>query len=184
MKKTIIVTLLFITGLNAENQESYITLAPNMFYHEQSGTGTDSDFQSTAFKWTFGKEIYQTEKYGVFLEGSALLGVDEKEKSLVVRTHGGTLSHAGIRVDQLYNLNLKVAVSLTEQLDVNGYTGVSRGKTVATATNYTGMNDFKNSFSFGGGMAYWFDPQVGAYVNYMQYFSNLSAVEVGLGFRF
>ncbi|MBD3794074.1 MAG: hypothetical protein IE889_07970 [Campylobacterales bacterium] len=58
------------------------------------------------------------------------------------------------RRTQVYNVNLKIGTPLLTNLYLNGYLGASRGKTIATADNYTGENSYENSFSYGAGVQY------------------------------
>lgn len=184
MKKVIISSVLLATLLCAETPSHYITLSPVVLNHDESGNGTQSDFQSSGFKWTLGQTLLTTEGYHLNIEGSFMTGVTDQEKTTVIRDQGGILNHAAIQLDKLYNLNLKAGMTLLPKLNINGYLGASRAKTIATADNYDETNSYNTSLSYGLGIMYQFHPEVSLYANYMQYFADLTAVEVGVGFRF
>lgn len=184
MNKTIVSITLCSGLLLADSPKLYIDMAPVYLTHDKKDNGVKSDLNSNAFKWTLGSILTQSTMYTFSIEGSALLGIDGENKALVERSTTGTLTNAQIRVDKLYNINLKTMVPLTHKITLNGYFGATRANTIAIADNYYHENALKNSLSYGAGLAYQFHPQVSLYTNYIQYYSDLSAFEVGLGFWF
>ena len=184
MKKTLLMTAFCSTLLVAEGEKFYIDMAPLYLTHDKKENGVQSDLNSHAFKWTFGAVLKEEKSYALSLESSLVLGVDGSSKRTVLQNNGTPLTNAKLYVDKLYNMNVKGTFLLSNELRLKGYLGVSRAKTMAVADAYNKSNDFQTSLSYGVGMDYDLLSDVYLYGNYMQYFSNLSAFEVGMGFRF
>ena len=109
----------------------------------------------------------------VAIEGSAMVGISDD-----------TTNNTNAMVDKIYSLHLKGSFPLTENLNANVYAGETRGKMLLTSSSLTENSSFENSFSYGAGAEYWFKNDVSLHANYMQYFKNIDAIEVGVGFRF
>ena len=184
MKKTLLMIVFCSTLISAEGGKFYIDMAPVYLSHDKKDNGLQSDLNSHAVKCTFGSVLKEEKDYALSLESSLVLGIDGKSKSKVVQNNGNQLRNAKLYVDKLYNMNLKGTYLLTNELKLKGYLGVSRAKTIAMADGYNASNDFQTSLSYGLGMDYDLQSNVYLYGNYMQYFSDLSAFEAGMGFRF
>ena len=170
--------------LLAESKNLYVELGGNFLTHDKDENGLKSDMESTALKVTLGSVLMEKKNYHVSLEGLVMLGLDGDTKANVTQKNGNQLTNAKLYVDKLYGLNLKVTAPITTQFHLQGYLGASHVKTIAKADNYNKSNDFQSSLTYGVGMDYAFASKVYLYANYMQYFSNLSAFEAGMGFRF
>lgn len=184
MKKTLLAITLCSGLLLADAPKLYINMAPIYLTHDKKDNGVKSDLNSHAFKWTLGSVLTRSDGYTLAIEGSALLGIEGKSKTRIEQNSGNGLTNAKIRIDKLYNINLKAMVPLTHQTTLNGYMGATRANTIAVADNYYQENPLENSLSYGVGLEYQFHPQVSLYTNYMQYYSDLSTFEIGLGFWF
>jgi len=182
MNKLLISMIIASSTVIAQNPKLYVDMSPTWMKYESSGV--NSDFKPTGFKWTAGYEVKDFSFASVALEGSVMLGVNSDKKSSVKNSSGTTFTNAKITVDKLYALHLKGMFPLSGGINANVYMGGSRGKVLSSSDQSTSNSSFENSFSYGAGLEYWSSANVSVYANYMQYFNNLNAIEVGLGFRF
>ena len=179
----LLVSIWMLTGIVvAENPKIYLDMSPIWFNYESKGVS--SDFNPNGFKWTMGYELKDFSFASVAIEGSALLGIENDKKSSITNSSGVTFTNAKVTVDKIYSLHLKGMFPLSNSLNANIYMGETRGKISSSSDQSTSNSSFENSFSYGAGLEYWMPANVSLYANYMQYFKNLDAVEVGVGFRF
>ncbi len=157
-------------------------MSPIWMKYESSGVS--SDFKPTGFKWTAGYEVKDFPFVALAVEGSAILGVNSDKKSTITNSSGATFTNAEVTVDKMYSLHLKSMFPLSSSVNANVYIGGTRGKISSSSDQSSSNSSFENSFSYGAGLEYWTPANVSLYVNYMQYFKNLDAVEFGVGFRF
>ena len=146
--------------------------------------GMSSDFKPTGFKWTAGYVVKEFCYASMALEGSAILGVNSDKKSTVQNSSGETFNNAQVRIDKMYSVNVKSMFPLSQSFNANLYLGGTMAKVLSSSDNFSSKSSFENSFSYGAGLEYWSSADVSLQVKYMQYFKNLSAVEVGVGFKF
>jgi opacity protein-like surface antigen len=182
MKKIIIMATLLSSSLLFATPKNYIDMHYGFLTHSENGTV--SDFDMSGFKWTIGRTL--THFYDVELSGevSAILGVEHEKKSIVLSSDSGTFTDASIALDRLYNMNFRLNKELMDNLALQGYLGVSRAKVTPEALNNNPQRAYRNSLSYGLGASYSFLPEVALNLQYMQYFENLSSLEVGLRFEF
>jgi len=182
MKQTLFLSIVLSGTLLANEPKVYIDMNPVQLNYSNNGTGTD--FKPTGFKWTVGYLIKDFNMVGFGIEASAMLGVNSDEKARIKDTKGIELRQASVVLDKLYSLHLKTVIPFSSSFNANLYIGTSRAKVESLALNAVNKSSFENSVSYGAGLEYWSMANVSVYGNYMQYFNNLSAIEVGLGFRF
>jgi len=182
LKKLTLTFLAVSSLLLAETNENYINMGYTWLTHSENGTV--SDFKPTAFKLTVGKNVYRFNGIPLALEGTVMLGVREEEKAFVASSSGSTFTNASIMLDKLYNVSLRVQKEVVKDLFLQAYLGASRGKMIPVALNNTPNNGYKNSITYGAGFSYDILDNVSLNLEYMQYFDNLNAVELGVGFRF
>lgn len=182
MHKLLVTMLMFSTAVLAENPKVYLDMSPIWSNYESKGIS--SEFKPTGFKWTAGYVVKEFSWLSVAVESSVILGVNTDTKSTVQNSSGETFNNAQVGIDQLYSLNVKGMFPLTQSMNANLYVGATRGKIFSSSDNSTYHASYDNSVSYGAGLEYWFPADVSLYVNYMQYFKNLDAIEVGVGFRF
>jgi len=182
MNKSLIGLFMLTGAIVAQNPKVYVDMSPVWMTYESEGVS--SDFKPTGFKWTAGYMVKEFSFASVALEGSALLGVNNDTKSSVTNSSGTTFTNAKITVDKIYALHLKGMFPLSSDIHANVYLGGTRGKVLSSSDESTSKSSFENSFSYGAGLEYWTSANVSLYANYMQYFTNLDAIEVGVGFRF
>jgi opacity protein-like surface antigen len=187
LKKITLISLLTSSLLVAETKETYLNMSHSWLSHSwlsHSDNGTVSDFNPTGFKWTIGQELTSIKGIDIAVEPTVMLGVTHDKKASVASATTGTFSNASIALDKLYNVNLRVQKEVLKDLSLQAYLGVSRAKMIALAINNTPNQTYENALTYGAGISYEFLPDVSVNLEYMQYFKNLSAVELGLGLGF
>lgn len=182
MKKIILMSTILSSTLLFATPKTYVNMNHSWLNH--SDNGTVSDFNPTGFKWTAGHIVKEFDFMRFGLEATAMLGLNNETKTTVSSSTTGTFSNATEIIDKLYNVNLKAMIPIKDKFSVNAYLGASRVKIHSTATNYGDNNGWDNGISYGAGLQYNILSDVSVHVDYMQYFKNLNAVELGLGFRF
>ena len=180
--KILLSSILLSSVLFAEIPKAYIDM--NYVLLNYSDNGTTSDFKPTGFKLAGGYILKDFNFVSFAVEGSLMLGVDNDSKSNVTLSNENTLTNAEASLDKMYNLQIKTIVPIVDNLNANVYLGGSRVKILTSANNFTGSNSWSNSVSYGTGLKYWFPSNVSLRLDYMKYFKNIEAVEIGLGFRF
>ena len=182
MNKLLVSMLIFSSAIVAQSPKIYVDMSPVWMNYESKGI--NSEFKPTGFKWTTGYVAKEFSFASIAVEGSALLGVDNDTKSSVTNSGGTSFTNAKVSVDKLYSLQLKGMFPLSSNLDANVYFGGTRGKILSSSNQSTSSSKFENSLSYGAGLEYWSSADVSVYANYMQYFKNLNAIEIGVGFIF
>lgn len=182
VKSMILLPLFASSLLLAQNNEKYINMSNAWLTHSENGTV--SDFKPTGFKWTAGHNVYAFKGIELALEGTVMLGVNEDRKSSVASSITGTFTNASMMLDKLYNVNVRAKKEVLKDLSLQAYLGVSRAKMIPIALNNTPNHGYKNSITYGAGLSYDILNNVSLNLEYMQYFENLNALEVGVGFRF
>ena len=182
MKKTFTLGILLSGTLFANEPKVYIDMSPVLF--DYSNNETTTDFKPTGFKWTAGYMIQDFDFISFGLEGSLLLGVNNDTKSNVHNSQGASFTNAKVNIDKMYALHLKSVIPIVQDLNANLYFGGTRGKILSSSEQSNSENSYETSISYGLGLEYWSSADVSVYANYMQYFKNLNAVEIGVGFRF
>ena len=181
MKKITFGLLVMCGILSAQEiQGFYFGLAPAYLTYESKGV--KPRFNTVGEKYTLG---YTIKSYGIYtasIEASILLAGSDKKAS--VTNSYGTFKNAEVTIDQLYSLHLKNQFSFSNKFNGSFYIGVTRGKIYSTSNRSVSPKKFENSFSYGAGIEYKLNPQVSIQANYMQYYKNLSSVEVGFILKF
>jgi len=182
MKKILCLLLGLSSVMVAQSPKAYIDISPMWMSYESNGIS--SDFNPTGFKWTGGYRLKDFSFVSFAIEGSAILGGNSDKKSTVTNSSGVTFTNAEVSLDKMYALHLKSIVPIVQNFNANLYLGATTGKLLSSSDQSQSNSSFENSFSYGAGLEYWTGANVSLYANYMQYFKNLNAVEVGVGFRF
>lgn len=179
MKKLILLLMFSLLSAHANNS-FYFGLAPAYLTYESKGV--KPKFHIVGEKYTLG---YTIKSYGIYtasIEGSIIVAGSDKKASIT--NSYGTFKNAEVTMEQLYSLHLKNQFDFTNTLNGSFYMGVTRGKIYSSSNRGVSNKKFENSFSYGVGLEYKLNPQVSMQVNYMQYYKNLSSVEVGLVLKF
>lgn len=181
MKKLIFGLLIVCSFLTAQtNQGFYFGLAPAYLTYESKGV--KPKFHTVGEKYTLG---YIVKSYGLYtasIEGSIVLAGSDKKAS--VTNSYGTFKNAEVTIEQLYTLHIKNQFNFSTKLNGSFYIGATRGKVYSSSDRGVSKKKFENSFSYGAGIEYKLNQQVSIQANYMQYYKNLSSVEVGFVLKF
>ena len=182
MNKLLLNILLLSSVAFAQDSKFYVDMNPSSMSFESKGIS--SNFKPTGFKWTAGYIVKDFDFVSFGVEGSLLLGVNNDVKSKVKNSKGNSFTNATVSIDKMYSLHLKSILPITNGFNANLYLGGTRGKLLSSSDQSSSSDGFENSISYGVGLEYWSLADISVYVNYMQYFKNLNAIEVGVGFRF
>ena len=182
MNKVLASMLIFSSAIVAQSPKVYVDMSPVWLNYESKGIS--SEFKPTAFKWTAGYVVKDLSFVSLALEGSAMLGVNNDSKATVQNSNGDTFTNAKVSLDKLYSVQVKGMFPLSQSFNANLYLGGTTAKVLSSSDSGANASSFENSFSYGAGLEYWTSANVSVYANYMQYFNNLDAIEVGVGFRF
>jgi len=182
MLKTMILSILTLSLANAQDTKTYIDLGTMAMNYTDNGTLTD--LKPVGVKWTVGYVIKDFDKFSLGVETSFATGAKSSKKSTITTTNGVVLTNSETTLEELFNANIKTIVPLKENFNANIYVGATRAKLLSIADGYASKNKYDNSISYGAGVEYWFPKNISIYGDYMQYFDNVNAIEIGIGFRF
>lgn len=182
MKKLLVLPIIVSGVLLAETPKVYVDLNPVLLNYTDNGVKNDFDIK--AFKWSLGYLIKDLDIVTLGVEGSALLGYGADKRSRVTNSDREIFTNATSYLDSLFALHLKGIVPINNNFHLNTYLGGSQAKLDSIATEFESSGKWDRSLSYGVGLEYWSSANVSIHANYMQYFKNLSAIEVGLGFKF
>ena len=182
MNKLLVSMLIFSSAIEAQSPKIYVDISPVLMNYESQGIS--SEFKPIGFKWTTGYVVKEFSFASIAVDGSAMWGVKHNKKTTVQNSNGDTFGNATVSVDKMYSLHLKSMFPLSQSLNANLYLGGTGGKVLSSSDTSNSKSSFENSFSYGAGLEYWSSADASVYANYMQYFKNLNAIEIGVGFRF
>ena len=182
MNKMLASMLIFSSAIVAQSPKVYVDMSPVWLNYESKGIS--SEFKPTGFKWTAGYVVKDLSFVSLALEGSAMLGVNNDRKATVQNSNGDTFTNAKVSLDKFYLLQVKSMFPISKDFNANLYLGGTTAKVLSSSDSGVSKSGFENSFSYGADLEYWTPADVSVYANYMQYFKNLDAIEVGVGFRF
>ena len=176
MKKQII-SVLLLTSLS---QADGFYLGYDFLKVNYEDSGVNKDFEPTAFLFKGGVAVHEN----VAVEARVGFGVNSDTQKNLITDTGLGVSEATVELDRVYALMLKGTYPLVKDLNVNLFMGGSRVKfNVDSNQNYSSSNS-DSSFSVGAGLEYAFNHEVYVSADYMAYTKNVTAVQVGMGFRF
>ena len=176
MKKQII-SLLLLTSLS---QAEDFYLGYDFLKVNYDNSGVNKDFDPTAVTWKVG---YKVNEYFA-VEGRAGLGVDNDTKQNLITDAGFGISEATVELNRVYSALLKGSYPLTKGLKVNAYLGASSVKFLVDSNQNYHSENTDNSLTLGAGLSYDITSDVFVNADYMAYTKNVTAVQVGMGFRF
>ena len=176
MKKTITSVLLLISLSQAG--EFYLGYDYLKVNYEDSGV--NKDFDPTAVTWKAGYEINE------YLGVEARVGVGESSDTRynLIKDNGFGLTTATVKLDRVYSVFVKGSYPLVQGLKLNGYLGASRVKFLVDSNQNYHSENSDNSVSLGLGLGYDIVSDVFINADYMIYTENVTAMQVGMGFRF
>jgi opacity protein-like surface antigen len=149
-----------------------------------SKNGTKSDFHPKDYKLDIGYIFADLDYIAFAAETGLLFNAQSDKKSEVTLLDGTTLNNAKVTLDKLYYLELKAIIPLFDQLNANVYAGGNQVKMLTSGDGYKGSNDWDYGFAYGAGLEYVFKNNISLHTDYMIYFTNIKAIDFGLGYRF
>lgn len=190
--KNISTLILLLSSLLFSEEDAPVgyVYADTVFY-SLSETGTTQNFSPKGMKWAFGYLLGEYTIPVVEIDVSAGLEFDfitstsAHTKSDVISTSTEiNLGDVTARIDNIYALYLKVPVSIVGKFDFNTYLGMSSSSLTLKNEDFTISNNQTTSISYGFGLEYMLPQNISIHANYMQYFANLSSLDIGLGVKF
>jgi opacity protein-like surface antigen len=94
------------------------------------------------------------------------------------------LTTATVELNRVYSLLLKGSYPLLKGLNVNAYVGGSSVKFLVDSNQNYHSENSDSSVSVGAGLSYDIASDVFINADYMAYTKNVTALQVGMGFRF
>ena len=189
--KKIIIFLLFSCILNAEDDAPMGYIYVDTVLFSTSNTGTTQDFNPRGMKWAIG---YLLGEYSIpiveieistGLEFNYISNSKTAVKDDVISTSTEVnLGKVATSIDNIYALYLKTPISVAGKFDFNTYLGLSSSSLTLKNKNFLISDNKKTSLSFGFGLEYMLPQNISIHASYMQYFSNLSSIDIGLGVKF
>ena len=176
MKKQIISLLLLTSLSQAEN----FYLGYDFLKVNYADSGVNKEFDPTAVTWKAG---YKVNEYFA-VEARAGLGVNNDTKQNLITDAGFGISEATVELKRLYSALLKGSYPLVKGLNVNAYLGASRVKFLVDSNQNYHSENSDNSLTLGAGLSYDIASDVFVNADYMAYTKNVTALQVGMGFRF
>jgi len=176
MKKQII-SLLLLTSLSQAND---FYLGYDFLKVNYDDSGVNKEFDPTAVAWKAG---YTVNEYFA-VEARVGLGVDTDTKQNLITDAGLGLTTATVELNRVYSALLKGSYPLLKGLNVNAYVGASRVKFLVDSNQNYHSENSDSSVSVGAGLSYDIASDVFVNADYMAYTKNVTAVQVGMGFRF
>jgi opacity protein-like surface antigen len=176
MKKQIISLLLLTSLSQAEN----FYLGYDFLKVNYDDSGVNKEFDPTAVTWKAG---YAVNEY-LAVEARVGLGVSNDTKQNLITDTGLGLTRATIELNRVYSALLKGSYPLVKGLNVNAYVGASRVKFLVDSNQNYHSENSDNSLSVGAGLSYDIASDVFVNADYIAYTKNVTALQVGMGFRF
>jgi len=191
MKKTIIISGILSALLFAGDDEPIGYIYADMVMYSASKTGTTQDFSPRGMKYAFGYILGEYTIPFIEIDISPALEFDfitttkKHTKSNVISSSTGiNLGEVTASIDNVYALYLKTPISIAGKFDFNTYIGMSSSSLTLKNKDFTVSDNQKTSLSYGFGLEYMLPQNISLHATYMQYFANLSSIDVGLGIKF
>ena len=154
-------------------------------------TGTTQNFNPKGMKWAFGYLLgdytipYVEIDISTGLEFDFISNTNAHTKPNVISSSTGiNLGEVTASIDNVYALYLKTPISIAGKFDFNTYLGMSSSSLTLKNQNFTISDNQTTSLSYGFGLEYMLPKNISAHISYMQYFTNLSSIDIGLGVKF
>ena len=176
MKKQII-SLLLLTSLS-QAEEFY--LGYDFLKVNYDDSGVNKEFDPTAVTWKAG---YLVNEYFA-VEARVGLGVDNDRQKNLITDNGLGISEATVELNRLYSALIEASYPLYKGLKVNAYMGGSRVKFLVDSNQNYHSENSDSSLTLGAGFSYDIASDVFVNAEYMAYTKNVTALQVGMGFRF
>jgi len=191
MKKITILILLLSSMLFAEDDGPVGYIYTDMVYYNVSDTGTNQNFSPEGMKWAFGYILGEYTIPVVEIDITTGLEFDfisstnsHKKSNVISDSTEVNLGDVTASIDNIYALYLKTPISVDGKFDVNTYLGFSSSSLTLKNKDFTISDNQTTSLSYGVGLEYMLPKNISIHASYMQYFSNLSSIDIGVGVKF
>jgi opacity protein-like surface antigen len=191
MKKVIILVLsLTVFSLAEEDNPVGYVYVDTVFY-SVGKTGTNQKFSPKGMKWSLGYLLgdytipFVEIDISTGLEFDFITNTSSHTKSNVISSSTEiNLGEVTASIDNIYALYLKTPISIAGKFDLNTYLGISSSSLTLKNKDFTISDNQTTSISYGFGLEYMLPQNISVHVSYMQYFANLSSLDIGLGVKF
>lgn len=190
MKKILFVLYILTISLLAEEKpKGYIAYdhATLLF----SATGTNKDFTLEGSKWSLGYTLkkFTVPYFDIEIDSAIELCYISNTKSdrkdgVVSNSTGVRYDDVSVRLNKLYAAYLKTPLDIGDRLDLNLLVGSSYSGVSINNENFHIKDNYTTSLSYGIGLEYMLPKNVLIHGSFMQYFNNLSSLDVGIGIKF
>jgi len=191
MKKIILISAMLSASLFAGDDEPVGYIYADTVMYSATKTGTTQDFNPRGMKYAFGYILGEYTIPVVEIDISTGLEFDfitttkKHTKSNVISSSTGiNLGEVTASIDNVYALYLKTPISIAGKFDFNTYLGMSSSSLTLKNKDFIISDNQKTSLSYGFGLEYMLPQNISVHASYMQYFANLSSIDVGIGVKF
>jgi len=189
--KKIIILIILSTWLLSKDDKPVGYIYVDTVMYTASETGTNQNFNPKGMKWAFG---YLLGEYTIpvveieiatGLEFDFISNTSKHTKSDVISSSTEiNLGDVTASIDNVYALYLKTPISVAGKFDFNTYIGMSSSSLTLVNKDFKISDNKTTSLSYGFGLEYMLPQNISVHASYMQYFSNLSSIDIGLGVKF
>ena len=186
-----LVSLVLNSLIFAEDDKPIGYIYADRVMYSVSSTGTTQNFNPKGLKLAFG---YILGDYTVpvveidistGLEFDFITNISSHKKSNVISSSTDiNLGDVTASIDNVYALYLKTPISVAGKFDFNTYLGMSSSSLTLKNRDFIISDNRKTSLSYGFGLEYMLPQNISIHASYMQYFANLSSIDIGLGVKF
>lgn len=191
MKKISILLLILSSFVLAEDDEPVGYIYVDTVMYSATQTGTTQNFNPQGMKWAFGYLLGEYTIPVVDIDISTGLEFDfitntsaHTKENVISSSTGINLGKVTASIDNIYALYLKTPISVAGKFDFNTYLGMSTSSLTLKNKDFTISDNQTTSLSYGFGLEYMLPQNISVHASYMQYFSNLSSIDIGLGVKF
>lgn len=191
MKKLNILILLISSLLFGEDESPTGYIYADTVFFTVNKTGTNQNFSPKGMKWAFGYALGDYTLPVVEMDISTGLELDfissaggDTKSNVISNSTEINLGEVSASMDTLYALYLKTPISIAGKFDFNTYLGLSHSSLTLKNKDFTISDNQTTSLSYGFGLEYMLPQNISIHASYMQYFANLSSLDIGLGVKF
>ena len=191
MKKIALSVLILSSIVFAEDDKPVGYIYADKVMYSATNTGTTQTFNPEGLKVALG---YILGDYTIpvveidistGLEFDFITNTSAHTKSNVVSSSTGiNLGDVTASIDNVYALYLKTPISVAGKFDFNTYLGMSSSSLTLKNKDFTISDNQTIGLSYGFGLEYMLPQNISIHASYMQYFANLSSIDIGFGVKF
>jgi opacity protein-like surface antigen len=191
MKKINILLLILSSLVLAEDDKPIGYVYVDTVMYSSTKTGTTQNFNPKGMKWAFGYLLGEYTIPVIDIDISTGLEFDfitntsaHTKENVISSSTGINLGKVTASIDNIYALYLKTPISIAGKFDFNTYIGMSSSSLTLKNKDFTISDNQTTSLSYGFGLEYMLPQNISVHASYMQYFSNLSSIDIGFGVKF